>query len=140
MLGPEAVVVASPAGGRSPAEQVRLVPWGEAAAGLAEPAAGPGRPAGAGPPPPWPGRIPPPAPATVHPVGVPAEVADARLSVAGGPWSTVAAWAGPWPIDERWWDQAAHQRRARWQVVTTEGVAHLLSQQGDRWEVEATYD
>jgi protein ImuB len=140
MLGPEAVVVASPAGGRSPAEQVRLVPWGEAAAGLAEPAAGPGRPAGAGPPPPWPGRIPPPAPATVHPVGVPAEVADARLSVAGGPWSTVAAWAGPWPVDERWWDQAAHRRRARWQVVTTDGVAHLLSQQGDRWEVEATYD
>ncbi|MGI8984458.1 MAG: DNA polymerase Y family protein, partial [Acidimicrobiales bacterium] len=61
-------------------------------------------------------------------------------SVAGGPWSAVTAWAGPWPVDERWWDAAAHFRRARWQVVTAGGTAHLLSQQGDRWEVEATYD
>jgi protein ImuB len=130
MLGPDAVVVAVPAGGRSPAEQVRLVPWGESAVGST----------GSTPAPPWPGRIPAPAPATVHPVGLPAEVADARLSVAGGPWSAVTAWAGPWPVDERWWDEAAHRRRARWQVVTADGAAHLLSQQGDRWEVEATYD
>jgi protein ImuB len=156
MLGPEAVVVAVPAGGRSPAEQVRLVPWGEAPAGGGNRGGsrgggpgggnrggsgpGGGNRGGGGPAPPWPGRIPPPAPATVHPVPVPAEVADARLSVAGGPWSPVAAWAGPWPVDERWWDDVAHRRRARWQVVTAEGVAHLLSQQGDRWEVEATYD
>ena len=52
----------------------------------------------------------------------------------------MTAWAGPWPVDERWWDDAAHHRRARWQVVTVEGTAHLLSQEGDRWEVEATYD
>ncbi len=128
MLGPDAVVTAVPAGGRSPAEQVRLVPWGE-------------RPAvDSGPVRPWPGRIPAPSPATVHPVPVRAEVADARLSVAGGPWSPVVAWAGPWPVDERWWDDAAHRRRARWQVITAEGTAHLLSQQADRWEVEATYD
>jgi protein ImuB len=127
MLGPEAVVTAVPAGGRSPAEQVRLVPWGESPPGRA-----PGEP--------WPGRIPPPSPATVHAVPVPAEVADARLSVAGGPWSAVAAWAGPWPVDERWWDGTAHRHRARWQVVTAEGTAHLLSQEGDRWAVEATYD
>jgi protein ImuB len=127
MLGPDAVVTAVPAGGRSPAEQVRLVPWGEV----------PAPPGGSEP---WPGRIPPPAPATVHPVSVPAEVADARLSVAGGAWSAVTAWAGPWPVDERWWDQAASSRRARWQVVTADGIAHLLSQEGDRWEVEATYD
>lgn len=127
MLGPEAVVTAVPAGGRSPAEQVRLVPWGER-----RPEAGAARP--------WPGRIPSPSPATVHRVPVPAEVADARLSVAGGPWTAVTSWAGPWPVDERWWDDAAHHRRARWQVVTAGGTAHLLSQEGDRWEVEATYD
>jgi protein ImuB len=127
MLGPDAVVRAVPAGGRSPAEQVRSIPWGETAP--------PAPPA-----PPWPGRIPAPAPATVHPVPIPAEVADARVSVAGGLSSPVAAWAGPWPVDERWWDDAAHRRRARWQVVTADGVAHLLSQEGDRWAVEATYD
>ncbi len=128
MLGPESVVTAVPAGGRSPAEQVRLVPWGERP------------PAGGTMEPPWPGRIPSPLPATVHPVPVPAEVADTQLSVAGGRWSAVTAWAGPWPVDERWWDDAAHRRRARWQVITAEGTAHLLSQEGDRWEVEATYD
>ncbi len=127
MLGPDAVVTAVPAGGRNPAEQVRLVPWGER-----PPAVGAGEP--------WPGRIPAPAPATVHVAPVRAEVADTRLSVAGGPWSPVAAWAGPWPVDERWWDGTAHRRRARWQVVTADGAAHLLSQDGDRWEVEATYD
>ena len=67
-------------------------------------------------------------------------LADARLSVAGGPWSAVTAWAGPWPVDERWWDDAAHRRRVRWQVLTANGAAYLLSQQGGRWEVEATYD
>jgi protein ImuB len=71
---------------------------------------------------------------------VPAEVAGGQLSVAGGAWSAVTSWAGPWPVDERWWDDAAHCRRARWQVITATGTAHLLSQQGDRWEVEATYD
>ena len=128
MLGPESVVTAVPAGGRSPAEQVRLVPWGERppVSGAAEL--------------PWPGRIPSPSPATVHAVPLPVEVSDARLSVAGGPWAAVTAWAGPWPVDERWWDGAAHRRRARWQVVTADGTAYLLSQQADRWEVEATYD
>jgi protein ImuB len=131
MLGPEAVVVAVPAGGRSPAEQVRLVPWGETVDASSSSSTSQ---------PPWPGRIPSPAPATVHPVPVAAEVTGGRLSVAGGPWSPVTAWAGPWPVDERWWDGAAHRWRDRWQVVTADGAAHLLSQQGDRWEVEATYD
>ena len=27
-----------------------------------------------------------------------------RLSVAGGPPVAVTAWAGPWPVTERWWD------------------------------------
>ncbi|MDQ6726972.1 MAG: DNA polymerase Y family protein [Actinomycetota bacterium] len=131
MLGPDAVVTAVPAGGRSPAEQVRLVPWGETPPDAVVPKGGP---------PPWPGRIPSPSPAVVHPIPIPAEVVEARLSVAGGRWAAVTAWAGPWPVDERWWDAAAHRRRSRWQVVTDEGAAHLLSQVGDGWEVEATYD
>ena len=131
---------------------------------------GPGRAGAAGPvgamparppaPPdqPWPGRIPPPAPATVHPVPLAADVVDAYgrpvavtgratataapawLSLAGGQPVEVEGWAGPWPVDERWWDPAAHRRRARAQIVTADGAAHLLVVEGGRWSVEATYD
>ena len=148
MLGHEAVVTAVLAGGRGPAEQARLVPWGDDRA--------PSSPPGGAPP--WPGHLPAPAPATVHPEPPPAQVVDAagtpvgvtgrgrataapaRLSVDGGPWTEVAAWAGPWPCDERWWDPRNHRRRARWQLVTTTGTAHLLAVEGGRWSVEATYD
>jgi protein ImuB len=63
----------------------------------------------------------------------------ARLSIGGGPWADITAWAGPWPVDERWWT-AAPRRRARWQVITADGRAHLLALEGGRWLVEATYD
>jgi protein ImuB len=161
VLGPESVVTACLAGGRGPAEQVRLVPWDDARPEPTGDGSG-----GPGPadrhrfehPPPWPGRIPAPAPATVHPRPVPAEVVDtvgravtvtgratitappARLAVAGGALVDVTAWAGPWPVDERWWDPAAHRRRARAQVVTADGTARLLAVEGGRWVVEATYD
>jgi protein ImuB len=52
----------------------------------------------------------------------------------------VTAWSGPWPCDELWWDPAAHRRRARLQVVLDDGVAHLLTREGGRWFLEATYD
>jgi len=64
----------------------------------------------------------------------------AKLSIDGGLWTDVVAWAGPWPVDERWWDANAHRRRARWQVLTADGTAHLLAVEGGRWSVEATYD
>jgi protein ImuB len=107
---------------------------------------------------PWPGRIPEPSPAIVHPDPPPAEVTDdrgervavsgrgllsappSRLRVSGGPWALIAAWAGPWPVDERWWDPKAQRRLARLQVTTGEGTAHLLKLTGGRWWVEATYD
>ncbi len=102
--------------------------------------------------------MPDPAPAIVHPAPLPAEVVDAagagvtvdgrsllsappsRLRVEGGGWTAIAAWAGPWPVDERWWDPGAHRRLARLQVTTGEGAAHLLKLTGGRWWVEATYD
>lgn len=148
MLGPGAVVMAVKAGGREPGDQMRLVPWGDDSP--VPPASDRQKP--------WPGRIPSPLPTTVHIHRVPAEVVDiggrrvtvtgrgqattepARLSVAGGPWTDIVGWAGPWPLDERWWDAAAHRRRARWQVVTADGTAHLLVVEGGRWSVEATYD
>jgi protein ImuB len=148
LLGPDAVATAVAAGGRSPVDRAALVPWGD-----------PREPPLTRPPdPPWPGTIPEPAPATVHQIAVPADVVDdagtaltvggrglptgapSRLSIAGGAWKAVTAWAGPWLLDERWWDGATHRRRARWQVVTADGAAHLLFVEGGRWSVEATYD
>ncbi len=163
MLGPEAVTIAVVEGARGPAERTHLVPWGDAPPSNLARSTTPtvverdkkprSRDA-----PPWPGGLPPPAPANVHPRPVGAEVVDAsgtpvgvtgrggstgtpsRLSVAGGPWSDIAAWAGPWPFDERWWDPSEHRRRARWQVVTVAGTAHLLAVESGHWSVEATYD
>jgi protein ImuB len=107
---------------------------------------------------PWPGRLPAPSPVLVHPVPPPVDVRDAGqhpvgvtgrglvsgepafVAVAGGAPVAVVAWCGPWPADERWWDRSAHRRRARIQVVTSAGEAHLLAREGGRWVVEATYD
>ena len=52
----------------------------------------------------------------------------------------VVAWAGPWPIEEHWWDLQSARRRARVQVVTADGAAYVLSLEGGDWWVEATYD
>jgi protein ImuB len=106
----------------------------------------------------WPGRLPEPAPATVLPEPLPAVVEDAdgvpvgvtgrhmvtappaRLSVDGRPAVAVTAWAGPWPVDERWWEPAGARRRARFQLATATGPAWLLAVEGGRWWVEAVYD
>jgi protein ImuB len=52
----------------------------------------------------------------------------------------VVAWAGPWPADERWWDPATHRRRARFQLLTDDGAAHLAVVEAGRWWLEAVYD
>jgi protein ImuB len=52
----------------------------------------------------------------------------------------VAAWAGPWPAEERWWTPAEADRRVRFQVLLADGQAVLLALTGDRWSVEAVYD
>jgi protein ImuB len=52
----------------------------------------------------------------------------------------VVAWAGPWPVEERWWDPAVARRRARLQVALADGRALLLIIEGGRWWIEATYD
>jgi protein ImuB len=63
----------------------------------------------------------------------------ALVSVEGGPWEDVVAWAGPWPASERWW--SSRRRRARLQVVTAPAqVARLLVAERGRWWVEAVYD
>jgi protein ImuB len=107
---------------------------------------------------PWPGQVPAPAPAIVYAEPLPAEVVDAtgatvavdgrgllgslpsRVRIAGRAWSPVTAWAGPWLVDERWWDPATHRRLVRLQATTDQGGAYLLRLTGGRWWVEATYD
>ncbi|WP_122818119.1 DNA polymerase Y family protein [Nocardioides pantholopis] len=152
MLGHDAVVAPVLQGGRSPAERQAVVPWGERPTGL--------RPREL----PWPGSIPPPAPARVLATPWPAEVVaggghlvcvDERGAVRGEPtrfrtgsgegWQQVAAWAGPWPVEELWWEAAPGsepRRVARFQVVGVDGRAWLLTYDsaGGRWVTEAAYD
>ncbi|MCY1138660.1 DNA polymerase Y family protein [Actinoplanes sp. Pm04-4] len=108
--------------------------------------------------PPWPGRLPKPAPALVPARPLPAVVLDqdgnpvgvsARLELTGAPAAliiertppvAITGWAGPWPVEERWWAPAESRRRARFQVVLDDGRAFLLSLAGGHWAVEAIYD
>ena len=153
LLGPDAVRVAEWQGGRAPGEQLALVP--AQTVDLVERTVrhepGPDDP-------PWPGRLPAPAPARVHPDPLPARVVGrsgavvsvtarglasevpSELQVGDAPVRPVVAWAGPWVSDERWWDAARHRRRARFQLITADGAAHLVVVESRSWAVEATYD
>jgi protein ImuB len=52
----------------------------------------------------------------------------------------VVDWAGPWPVDERWWAPAEAYRAARFQLVLDDGRAVLVALAKGRWTVEALYD
>ena len=151
LLGADAVFVPEYAGGRDPGEQLRLVPAGAVDLHRSGVQAEQGAAA------PWPGQLPHPSPATVHAAPEPVDVLDrtgrgvvidgrceptaapARLRV-GGRTRRITSWAGPWPVDERWWDAERHSRRARFQVVTDDGIARLVVLERGRWSVAATYD
>lgn len=148
MVGYDAVRVPVLQGGRSAADRQAMVPWGERPVGL--------RPLDRS----WPGRIPGPAPARVFAVPLLAEVVDEagrtvavteRGVVTGEPWrfklhphlpwTPIASWAGPWPVDEGWWaTDGGDGRSARFQVVGVDGRAWLMRWRASGWEVEAGYD
>jgi protein ImuB len=146
LLGPDAVATAMIGGGRELADQVRLVPWGEPREAL------PGDSC------PWPGRLPSPSPASVLVISRPAVVTAAdestvevnsRLAVSAPlrwlrieqhPPIEITGWAGPWPLDVRWWDKLTFRRRARFQITTADGAGWLLAFDSGRWLVEAVYD
>ena len=147
MVGHAGVVTATREGGRSPAERQTLVPWGDRPVVRRDVRR------------PWPGAVPPPAPATVYEVPRPLRVEDARgrpvavdargtlsaspavLVSQTGARRDLTAWAGPWPLDERWWDQAAARRTQRFQAVDTAGEAWLLElDEAGEWWAAGRYD
>jgi protein ImuB len=144
LLGFDAVYVAVPAGGRNPADGVRLLPWGENIPALVAS--------------PWPGQLPAPNPTVLYPEGLAAALLDGdgvtvsvtdrgvvsavpqALSIHGGRALPITGWAGPWQVDERWWDPAAHLSCARFQVTGADGSARLLALRDAQWWVEGAYE
>jgi protein ImuB len=154
MLGPEAVLTGVLGGGRDPTDRVRLVPWGDNLT--------PARAVEL----PWPGQLPAPSPSRVPACPLPAEVLDDlgravgvsgrgsllgvphRVAVDGSPPRRVLSWAGPWLVEERWWEPGGGRRCARVQAVleavpdgpAAEPLAVLLGHTGDRWQVQGLYE
>jgi protein ImuB len=155
MLGPEAVFTGVPGGGRDPTDRVCLVPWGDDLTPARDPDL------------PWPGRLPAPSPSRVPHRPLAAEVRDDagrvvgvsgrgrltgvpyRIAVDGNPPRRVLTWAGPWPVEERWWEPGGGRRCARLQAVldtelddgrTAQPLAVLLTCEIGRWRVEGIYE
>jgi protein ImuB len=155
LLGHGSVNTPVLSGGRGPAERTVLVPWGDDRT--------PSRPADQ----PWPGRLPAPTPSVLIDPPRPIQLQDEdghtvvvtergmipcppkRVNLqpdgqqaAQDHWSAVTAWAGPWPVDERWWDPQSHQHLVRMQLVDGVGRAFLVCFSVDQqcWLLEAVYD
>lgn len=62
-----------------------------------------------------------------------------QLSINGGAAQQIVSWAGPWPIDERWWDPQQHRRLARFQFTTGNGAAVLATVEHQQWWISAFY-
>jgi protein ImuB len=63
----------------------------------------------------------------------------ATIAVDATAQQSVVGWAGPWALDERWWDKRSARRCARVQILTDAG-AWLLITDEQGWWVEAAYD
>jgi protein ImuB len=148
LAGETAVRVPVWQGGRLPDERYRWVP--ATTVDLERTSVGPAADH------PWPGATPRPSPTVVLDDAVRVELVDAsgtRLRVSGrGELSTapaalvvggriraVQAWAGPWPIDQRWWESRRHRRLARLHVVTDDGMAHHVIAEQQDWWLTAVY-
>jgi protein ImuB len=148
LLGHGSVLTPVVEGGRDPAQRTRFVPWGDDPAPIRSPEQ------------PWPGRVPAPAPSVLFDPPRPAQVLDAnRRPVVVTPRGAmpsppvlfamgaerpvaVQSWAGPWPVDERWWHPEAARSVVRCQLVDVRGRAYLVSgtMPSAQWQVDALYD
>jgi protein ImuB len=108
----------------------------------------------------WNGSIPSPRPLTLCDPGIMVSLQDAlsrpiyvtgrhELSAAptkvcfpnGATWR-VLSWAGPWPIEERWWDPHRCRRHARMQVLAESRgntIAWMLSVESRQWKITGIY-
>jgi protein ImuB len=108
----------------------------------------------------WNGSVPAPRPITLCDPAIPVDLCDesSRLVVVTGrhelssspvracfsdgtTWD-VLAWAGPWPVEERWWDPQRWRRHARVQILVSRGqetAAWLLSLESRQWKITAIY-
>ncbi|MEP7046874.1 MAG: DNA polymerase Y family protein [Ilumatobacteraceae bacterium] len=160
LAGAEQVLVPAATGGRLPGDAFTWVP--AVTADLAEPAQRLTAAEG-----PWPGSLPSPSPAMVHAQPLAIEVLDddgrpvqvtARGAVSAAPATVqrgaiggngssssrepvepVVAWAGPWPLEERWWDAARARRSARFQLLTGSGSLLLVCLEHQRWWLLGDY-
>ena len=146
MVGHQGVLVPQLVGGRRPADRQALVPWGDRAVVTRQRAQ------------PWPGALPDPPPTTVYAMPRPLRVEDVHghtvtvdergaLSAAPavivsqtGTRRELTAWAGPWPLEERWWDPKAARASHRIQAVDVSGCAWLLTLDSGGWWAEGRYD
>jgi len=148
LLGPEAVQVPVLNGGRGPAERIAFMALGDELVPRDDPDA------------PWPGQLPDPAPAVL--LDEPIDLVDLQgdsvrvtergmfsadpVRLAGSDYRGVLSWwAGPWSVDERWWDpDRAKGHTARVQVLLdgADGVgqALLLCYRQRRWYLEGVYE
>ena len=150
LLGHGSVLAPVLDGGRDAGQRTRLVPWGDEPAPVRSPEQ------------PWPGQLPAPAPSVLLDPPRPAQVLDdagravvvtARGAVPhpparfgfSGEVVAIVAWAGPWPVDERWWNAETARHVVRCQLVDVRGRAYLVSatmvaDAPPDWQVEAIYD
>lgn len=148
-LGHRGVLASAVAGGRLLDERRVLRPWGDALPSPRERRLDQ----------PWPGTLPGPPPATVFTDPAPVEVLTAaeqpayvtpRGEVSGAPallripggigrGGRITAWAGPWPVQQRWW-RAPSSRLDRLQLVDERHQAWLVLSEAGHWRAEARYD
>jgi protein ImuB len=147
LLGHGSVLAPVLDGGRDPAQRTRLVPWGDAPVAIGSPQQ------------PWPGLLPAPAPSVLLDPPRAAQVLDgsgrsvvvtergampappALFALGSEKPVSITSWAGPWPVDERWWSEAARSV-VRCQLVDVRGRAYLVSGTMPEgvWQVDAIYD